>query len=58
MLSAEVALADARQNAIRIRNKLDIARSATTGYWDVPLTHAVVLDDLVPGSTVHKDIKN
>ncbi len=57
MLSAQVALADARQNAIQIRNKLDIARSAYNRLLGRPLTHAVVLDDLVPGSTVHKDIE-
>lgn len=46
LLAARVALADARQNALKVRNRLDIAQSAYNRLLGRPLTRSTVLDDL------------
>jgi outer membrane protein len=57
LLSAQVALADVRQNAVQIRNKLDITRSAYNRLLVRPLTHTVIIDDLSPGFSIREDIE-
>ena len=48
LLAAQVALADARQGAIKANNALDLARSAYNRLLGRPLEQAVVLADLQP----------
>jgi len=49
LLAAQVALADAEQQAIKAKNVLDLARSTYNRLLDRPLSQEVVLDDLQPG---------
>ncbi len=49
LLAAQVALADAQQQAIKAKNALDLARSTYNRLLDKPLSQEVVLDDLQPG---------
>lgn len=46
LLAARVVLADAKQIALQVRNRLDIAQSAYNRLLGRPLTHSTVLDDL------------
>jgi outer membrane protein TolC len=48
LLSAQVALADAEQEAIKAKNALDLARSAYNRLLGRPLHQQVTLDDLQP----------
>ena len=48
LLAAQVALADARQGAIKAKNALDLARSAYNRLLGRPLYQEVALDDLRP----------
>ncbi len=50
LLSAQVALADAQQNAIKAKNVLDIAYSAYNRFLNRPLNQIVNLDNLQPES--------
>ncbi len=50
LLSAQVALADASQAAIKAQNALDIARSAFNRLLGRPLHQAVALDELEPAA--------
>lgn len=51
LLSAQVALADARQKALQAANALDLARAAYNRLLGRPLEQAVSLDELVPPDT-------
>jgi len=48
LLAAQVALADAEQEAIKVKNALDIAKSAYNRFLGRPLNQVVALDDLQP----------
>jgi outer membrane protein TolC len=50
LLSAQVALADARQKALQAANGLDLARAAYNRLLGRPLDQVVALDDLSPGA--------
>jgi len=50
LLAAQVALADAEQEAIKAKNALDIAKSAYNRLLGRPLDQVVALDDLQPES--------
>ncbi|MFZ2391306.1 TolC family protein [Rhodoferax sp.] len=50
LLSAQVALADARQKALQVANGLDLARAAYNRLLGRPLDQVVALDDLSPGA--------
>lgn len=45
LLAARVALADARQNALKVRNRMDISQSTYNRLLGRSLTHSTVLDD-------------
>lgn len=51
LLSAQVALADARQKALQAANALDLARAAYNRLLGRPLEQAVSLDEMVPPDT-------
>ena len=57
LLAAQVALADARQQAIRSRNTLDIAHASYNRLLHRPLDQAVMIDD-VAAETSQPDIAN
>jgi outer membrane protein len=51
LLAAQVALSDARQQAIRSRNTLDIAHASYNRLLHRPLDQAVLIDDVAAGTT-------